>query len=206
MLLTVRLVGTFTSLVLLILGLLQLKLKLLLYFTPWGLLMCGCGFAGILLRNRYGIMYTIAVDLVPVAWLNNVANTVIYWCIVFPLSEKEFIWYNIPAHTVPMVALTIELLANQIEYKRKHQFTAFLIHFIYIACVNLPFTLARHPLYGGFTYRNAITYIAYIVIVLVYFVVGQLAIRLKEMLINNRRAEFERILQLESLKSFLQNT
>ena len=140
----------------------------LVYLTNWGLSLTTVFFISSALSYKYNSLKLFCYILFEIIWPINFVITIFYWCYLFPIAFPNNYWAKIvSAHTVPIVGQLIDFsLNNIIIYRAHYKFPACTI--VVYLFVLVPYTLSAEAIYAGITFTNAITYLMFFVLFIVF--------------------------------------
>ena len=141
-----------------------------LFYTDWGLLITVIYFFLANLSYFISGLDKILCALFLVIWTSNWMITLIFWIYLAPSFTPEYLPIFTPAHTLPFLASITEYLLNKLPFIRKYYVFSFGVFFLYAGLVLGPFTLTYGTLYPGVTFTNAITYLLFIAVLIIYAV------------------------------------
>lgn len=86
--------------------------------------------------------------------------TIAYWFVIYNFDQSQPLFKNVNWHGVPILFLMIDFVLNSYRFILKQFISVLAMGFIYMFCINMPYSIGVSPVYGEATdWVNWITYV-----------------------------------------------
>jgi hypothetical protein len=148
-----------------------------LYLTHWGIFLTFIYFLIGTLSYQSKSLKPICYIIFETIWPINLIITVLFWVYFFPLYyfDSSIVVQLVFGHTFPVLSGIIDFFLNRVVVYRSHYVFPLAVLVFYVLAVLLPYTVGYREVYIGINFVNAITYVIFIIAIILLIVSLEIA-------------------------------